>query len=709
MEPRKSFLQLSKRQKIRRIEEETAEDFEKLEEELDAFTYFEQNRTISDRDDGEILSLNYEHDEETITNDQDNDSNIENPTQLNIHIPARINFRNDRTLTDDYDYFLSTLSINDDSDVHDSDESDSNSDNETSDEEIIVEAEPFSLKDSLKQWYVTSGKIGREDMSDLLKILRKAGHYELQLDARTLLKTPKHSPISNCEPGEYLHYGLEKALNDLLQRNVTLPQNSLIDINLDGLPISKSTKKSLWPILGKIIGQNAPPFLIGSYHGKDKPKSLDLYLHLFIDEFKKLIIDGFDYDGRTYKITLRSNICDSPARSYVTATKQHNSTFGCSKCFVEGTYNNRMTFNNHKARLRTDETFRNREQEEHHTGTSPFEDLPIDMINQFPLDYMHLVCLGATKMILKLWIKFIPKFTGAQTNQLSEVLVNLNKYIPKEFNRKLQPLLELGRWKATTLRLFLLYVGPVVLDNDYLPNDYILHFNCLSLAIRLFCHPEHCVTYFDYASNLLDYFVNQFQELYTLEFVTYTIHNLVHLSKDVERYGPLDSFSAFEFENYMQFLKKIIRKHDKPLQQLYRRISEGICPSKKQSVVHNNPKLLVRSRNGLPFNCTDSHKKLLYKSFEFTLDSPNNCCILKDKKVVVINYIGKYNDEAVIIGGFFEKKVGISNYPMDSTKLDISIVSQLSSLKIFSAKSICTKACLFFHKNQYYVIPLLHL
>lgn len=216
---------------------------------------------------------------------------------------------------------------------------------------------------------------------------------------------------------------------------------------------------------------NNSPFLIGSYHGKDKPKSLDLYFNLFIYEFQKLTIDGFNHNGTTYKVTFRANVCDSPARSYVTATNQHNSIFGCENCFVEGIFNNRMTFNDHEARLRTNKTFRNQEQEEHHTGISPFKDLPIDIKNQFPLDNMHLVCLGATKMILKMWIKFNPKFTAAQTVQLSESLLNFNEYIPKEFNRKLQPLSELGRWKATTLRLLQLYIGPVVLDNNYLPSD----------------------------------------------------------------------------------------------------------------------------------------------------------------------------------------------------------------------------------------------
>lgn len=45
--------------------------------------------------------------------------------------------------------------------------------------------------------------------------------------------------------------------------------------------------------------------------------------------------------------------------------------------------------------LQTDSELRSVVDESHHTGKSIIEDIPgIDMISSFPLDYMHLVCLG---------------------------------------------------------------------------------------------------------------------------------------------------------------------------------------------------------------------------------------------------------------------------------------------------------------------------
>lgn len=44
---------------------------------------------------------------------------------------------------------------------------------------------------------------------------------------------------------------------------------------------------------------------------------------------------------------------------------------------------------------------------------------------------------------------------------------------------------------------------------------------------------------------------------------------------DVKRFGPVDNFSAFKFENYMQILKRYIRKAEKPLKQVARRYVEN--------------------------------------------------------------------------------------------------------------------------------------
>ncbi|XP_064482473.1 uncharacterized protein LOC135395158 [Ornithodoros turicata] len=64
------------------------------------------------------------------------------------------------------------------------------------------------------------------------------------------------------------------------------------------------------------------------------------------------------------------------------------------------------------------------------------------------------------------------------------------------------------------------------------------------------CHVQN-----DYATSLLSHFVDMFAELYGEHFVSYNVHGLLHLADDVKVRGPVDTFSAFPYENYMQTLK----------------------------------------------------------------------------------------------------------------------------------------------------------
>ena len=77
-----------------------------------------------------------------------------------------------------------------------------------------------------------------------------------------------------------------------------------------------------------------------------------------------------------------------------------------------------------------------------------------------------------------------------------------------------------------------------------------------------------------YAEELLEYFVEHFEVLYGKQYISHNVHNLLHLCNDVRKFGVLDNFSAFPFENFLGSLKKLIRKSDKPLQQLARRYGE---------------------------------------------------------------------------------------------------------------------------------------
>ncbi|KAF2884318.1 hypothetical protein ILUMI_21837, partial [Ignelater luminosus] len=328
-------------------------------------------------------------------------------------------------------------------------------------------------------------------------------------------------------------------------------------INVDGLPISKSSNKQLWPIQACIFDKEYkyPPFLIGCYYGNSKPRDANEFLQLFANEiplFKEFCLNGKLIIGQ-----IRAIICDVPAKSFITYTKGHTGYHACGKCIQEGKFvNNRMTFPECDALLRSDENFKNKTYEDHHTGTLILQSFA-NMVTQMPLDYQHLVLHGVTKKLLLYWTKgpLPSRLNSRQIKVLNENLISMQMYIPSEFCRKPRSIYELDRWKATELRLFLLYIGPIVLKK-VLPDD-------------------------------------KSGELYSSEFLTYNVHNLVHINVDVLKYGALDNFSTFKFENNMMKIKKYLKKRNKPLEQLNNRISEENLLHKRSDfkIVESSPVL----------------------------------------------------------------------------------------------------------------------
>lgn len=54
----------------------------------------------------------------------------------------------------------------------------------------------------------------------------------------------------------------------------------------------------------------------------------------------------------------------------------------------------------------------------------------------------------------------------------------------------------------------------------------------------------------NFAEALLNNFVSSFQVLYDAEYISHNVHNLLHLCSDARKFGPVDNFSAFRFENF---------------------------------------------------------------------------------------------------------------------------------------------------------------
>lgn len=351
--------------------------------------------------------------------------------------------------------------------------------------------------------------------------------------------------------------------------------------------------------------------------------------------------------------------------------------------------------------------------EEHHIGISPFESLPIDMVKQFPLDSLHVVFLGVMKSLLMSWLdnRRRPKFSSQAVQKLSDLIVIAAQWVPKDFNRKPRGLQELCRWKGTELRFFMLYLGPIILQH-FLPREYLIHFNSLNCAMRILCDSRDCYRNNAYAKELLIYFVQQFKTLYGEQYVTSNFHYLIHLNEDVKIYGPLDSYSTFDFENHMQVLKRMIRKHANPLQQIHRRLFEKHncdqhLQNKKNPKILKYPLLKKPVVSELPLGCHSEHRILQFHVFELSNKRPDNCCFMTDATIVMIKHIGLIENMIVVLGNQFLNKCDIANYPCLSSNMNMYEVDNLSPLQMWPAQYISRKGLLMTLDNITYAMPLL--
>jgi len=115
-----------------------------------------------------------------------------------------------------------------------------------------------NLQKNIAEW-TTQHNIKQIALTHLLKILKSYITDDLPIDVRTLLKTPRTTKIKEVIPGEYYHFGLQNGVINFLKQHdsFSLTKTDIeIIINIDGLPISKSSNGQLWPILGSIFPYN---------------------------------------------------------------------------------------------------------------------------------------------------------------------------------------------------------------------------------------------------------------------------------------------------------------------------------------------------------------------------------------------------------------------------------------------------------------------
>lgn len=381
----------------------------------------------------------------------------------------------------------------------------------------------------------------------------------LPRDPRTILHTPRQVAVTKCGTGEYMHCGLKKKLTSLLSEcTITDGQEIKLQFNIDGLPLFKSSNTQLWPILCLVKQPEfVKPFVVGIYSGNVKPPVS--FLGAFVNELNEIIEEGLTVDTKHLHVVVDNFVCDAPARAFVKCIKMHSGYSSCEKCDQHGEWDKKVIFECEQGNLRTDEQFKCRTDEDHHLRDkiSPLTALPVGMVSQFPLDPMHLLYLGVTRKLILAWIRGPPavRLPARTVTDLSAHLLILGPYVPSEFCRRPRSLSDIDRWKATEFRLFLLYCSAVVLR--FIVSEKVhKHFLLLFVAATILSSSQLCKKFVSYADGLMKAFVKGVAEIYGKNYVVYNIHGLLHIAGDAERFGCLENFSSFCFENKLKEIKR---------------------------------------------------------------------------------------------------------------------------------------------------------
>ncbi|CAN7943221.1 unnamed protein product [Ixodes pacificus] len=573
-----------------------------------------------------------------------------------------------------------------------------------------------SIVGKLRTWALDTATPHRA-LTELLKILQTHSCFaSIPGSARSLLKTPRKACVEKMGAGKYCHFGLKEGLEDTLKRARSVPDVITINVNIDGLPLTKSTRDQFWPVLCHVTNcGKCDPFPIGVYYGKSKAVCAEEFLRPAVSDIIEALSDGLIFKGRHLRIELSALICDAPAKSYVLGIKGHNGYFSCTKCQTEGDFlNGRMCFPQLDATLRTDGSFRSHAQEEHHLQRTELEKLPIDLVKNVPLDYMHLVCLGVVSKLLRLWLKGDSRcrLGTAARDAISLANLEIERYVCSDFGRKPRSLLDLDRWKAVEFRLLVLYTGPIVLYSR-VPDPFFFNFMTLHAAITILCSPKLCLEYVDYSEQLLVHFVETYISLYGRDKVSHNVHNLIHIANDVRTHGPLDGWSAFPFENFMGTLKAFQRKPERPLEQLYNRIAERRSMFAKKEFKDKNHFFLEHDNGPLTVGCEGPQYKAVQIPHKFTLRTRinDNTCMLNDGDIIMIQNFAfcSTSGQARVIGKRLSSSSDLYTHPCPSSMLGVVLACNPSVTKSWPLSDVAQKCVRMPYKGKFAIFPLLHL
>jgi hypothetical protein len=146
------------------------------------------------------------------------------------------------------------------------------------------------------------------------------------------------------------------------------------------------------------------PFVTGVFQGRSKPTDIAEFPHDFVEDVKSLESSPVVHNKNCmHPFKIAASICDMPARTLIKCVKRHGAYGECDRCTQHGVYDGKVTFPISDALHRTDSASNLMVDEDYRVLKSPLCNLNLVMVSNFPIDYMHLVCLGVVRKFVYFW------------------------------------------------------------------------------------------------------------------------------------------------------------------------------------------------------------------------------------------------------------------------------------------------------------------
>lgn len=159
------------------------------------------------------LSLNLDNNGELLVEDSDHSTNI--------NIDCEIEVMNENNSNDEVIYNANTESNN------------------------FYSDDCLNFLPWLRDWAIRN-HISHVALTELMTRI-KPKYPELPTDARSLLKTPRKINVQSIPPGYYYHFGLRNCIEELVSRYSENLQSIQVNVNVDGLPLFKSSSNQVYP------------------------------------------------------------------------------------------------------------------------------------------------------------------------------------------------------------------------------------------------------------------------------------------------------------------------------------------------------------------------------------------------------------------------------------------------------------------------------